>query len=115
MEAEQEGDQKQEKVSEQEQEEIENAKTNGTVEKASVGEQSQETATGSSDSEKKRPNAIDMKKAIQQRMSSILLKNKIEIKIPPIWTPTDNCANAALIYLYFRSVSWWWSLIEIKM
>lgn len=32
-------------------------------------------------------------------------KNQIEIKIPPIWTPADKRANAAMIYLYFRSVS----------
>lgn len=85
------------------QEEIENAEANETAEKSNGSvQQSRETPTGSSDGEKKRAN---MKKAIEQTMSSILTKNKIEIKIPPIWTPTDKRANAALIYLYFRSVS----------
>lgn len=32
-------------------------------------------------------------------------KNQIKVQIPPIWTPTEKRANAALIYLYFRSVS----------
>lgn len=32
-------------------------------------------------------------------------KNHIKVQIPPIWTPTEKRANAALIYLYFRSVS----------
>lgn len=85
------------------QEEIEKAETNGTAEKSNGSVQRQETPTESSGGEKKRAN---MKKAIEQTMSSILTKNKIEIKIPPIWTPTDKRANAALIYLYFRSVSW---------
>ncbi|XP_031627740.1 uncharacterized protein LOC116343675 [Contarinia nasturtii] len=32
-------------------------------------------------------------------------KRRKEIKIPPIWTPTEKRANAALIYLYFRSMT----------
>lgn len=32
-------------------------------------------------------------------------KNQIKVKIPPIWTPSEKRANAALIYLYFRPVS----------
>lgn len=102
----------QETVSEQEpeaskkQEEIENAETNGTADKSDGSVPSRrETPTESSNGEKKRTNAMDMKKAIEQTMSSILAKNKIEIKIPPIWTPIDKRGNAALIYLYFRSVS----------
>lgn len=94
-----------EKEKDEKQEEIENAETNGVAEKTGGSEQSRETPTGSSANAKKRTSAIDMKKAIEQTMSSILSKNKIEIKIPPIWTPTDKRANAALIYLYFRSVS----------
>lgn len=88
------------------QEEIENAETSGNAEKSNGSVQSrEETPTGSNGSEKKRTSTMDMKKAIEQTMSSILAKNKIEIKIPPIWTPIDKRANAALIYLYFRSVS----------
>lgn len=36
-------------------------------------------------------------------------KSLVKMKIPPIWTPCDRRTNAALIYLYFRSVSGEWS------
>lgn len=42
---------------------------------------------------------------IAQFASYFKPKRRKEIKIPPIWTPVDKRANAALIYLYFRSVS----------
>lgn len=96
-------EQEMEPESDEKQEEIESAETNGIAEKTNESVHSRDTPTGSSDGEKQRSN---MKKAIEQTMSSILTKNKIEIKIPPIWTPSDKRANAALIYLYFRSVSW---------
>lgn len=38
-------------------------------------------------------------------ITTIKSKNQMEIKIPPIWTPSEKRTNAALIYLYFRSVS----------
>lgn len=31
-------------------------------------------------------------------------EKKIKVQIPPVWMPLDGRANAALIYLYFRSV-----------
>lgn len=88
------------------QEEIESTDTISINGKPNGSKQSQEASTGSSDSEKKqqRTNNFDMKKAIQQTMSSVMAKNKVEIQIAPIWTPSDKRINAALIYLYFRSV-----------
>lgn len=96
QEAEQEQDEKQE--------EIENAETNDINGKMNGSEQSGGTPAEPFDDGKKRT-STDTKKAIEHTMSLIVVKNKIEIKIPPIWTPSDKRANAALIYLYFRSVS----------
>lgn len=41
-------------------------------------------------------------------LKSVALKisNKVKVYYPAAWTPANKRANASLIYLYFRTVSW---------
>lgn len=67
-------------------------------------EPNEEMASENSD---EKNNKIEETKSSERTTPIALVKtkNQVKVKIPPIWTPSEKRANAALIYLYFRPVS----------
>lgn len=92
-------------------EEQENTQTNDTDEHPTENERNTETSPENNDESERKSNKNDETKSSARTtpitpITTIKRKNQIEIKIPPIWTPSEKRANAALIYLYFRTVSY---------
>lgn len=95
-------------ASEMANDEQKNAQTNHTDDNQMGNEPSTSPAEENDESDRKSNKNEDSKSSRTTSITpiaSIKGKNKIEVKIPPIWTPSEKRANAALIYLYFRSVS----------
>lgn len=90
----------------QEQNGTENGEINGTDNDLPAGEQNSDAQKKINYGEEKAA-TVEEKKSNERTISvaSIKVKNRIEVIIPPIWTPLDKRANALFIYLYFRSVS----------
>lgn len=87
-----------------------NIQTNDTEEHQTESEQNTETTPDNNDESEEKSNKIDETKSSNRTtpitpITIFKKKNQIEIKIPPIWTPSEKRTNAALIYLYFRTVS----------
>lgn len=68
-------------------------------------ENENEKITEQDDKEKKVPVSVPDSRVSIETLFYLKSANKVKVRISPIWTPKNRRANASLIYLYFRNVS----------
>lgn len=81
---------------------------NKTDQKSEENEKLNETkedSTEKTDKEKAKPAKTPEPHLKIESSISLKLRNKVKVRVSPIWTPKNKRANASLIYLYFRNVS----------